>query len=206
MPITKKCEICKKEFTRSPALAGKCCSRKCGYEHRKQKRMKKEHQQNRKSRQMIYEPSHPLAGKNGYLPIYRFLLYNKIGPGWHPCNWCGKKIRWIINIRRTGGFTLIVDHVDNNPKNNHISNLVPSCQSCNTKRGMGERIVKNNECFIERSNGTRLRATLKTCRTCKREFKISISALATGCRRNRTTGKYCSPKCLHKRDRSKDNR
>ncbi|MNV91966.1 HNH endonuclease [compost metagenome] len=31
---------------------------------------------------------------------------------------------------------LVVDHLDNDKKNNSIDNLVPACHSCNTSRGL----------------------------------------------------------------------
>ena len=202
MPITKKCKICKKEFTRSPALAGKCCSRKCGYEHRKQKRQSKDHQQNRKARQIIYEPSHPLTGKNGYLSLSRFLLFNKIGPSPHKCNWCKRTIHWIIGKRQTGTNALIVDHVNSNPKNNDIKNIVPSCQSCNTKRSLPDQILKEGELFIVMKNGRRLRAELKTCVVCSFKFKFAISKLSKKDRNNKKIGLYCSMKCLYNRNKT----
>lgn len=71
---------------------------------------------------------HPLAAGNGELLEHRKVLYEKIGPGEHKCYWCGRKLNW----RR---FSLIVDHLDGDVRNNSPENLEPSCITCNTRRG-----------------------------------------------------------------------
>lgn len=92
-------------------------------------------------RKSVKAPGHPLANKNGKVLEYRKLLHDKIGPGEHPCAWCGDKVLWVN--RHTDGLgagsshgELIVDHIDNNKLNNDIDNLVPSCNKCNTLRGL----------------------------------------------------------------------
>jgi len=68
---------------------------------------------------------HPLA-KKGVVYEHRYVLYDAIGEGPHPCHHCGKNlVDWNV---------IYVDHLDTDRINNHISNLVPSCQSCNVKR------------------------------------------------------------------------
>ena len=196
MPITKKCEICGSEFTRSPALSGKCCSKKCGYTYRR----KQTDTKGRQARQIIYKPSHPLTGKNGYLSLSRFLLFNKIGMGPHKCHWCKKKVKWIIGKRQIGGDALNVDHIDNNSNNNHISNLVQSCQSCNIWRKRQNELVKDDEDFTVRGDGYRRRTKhiieVKMCLTCGKQFKLNIKKHAKENRAEiRKSRKYCSHKC-----------
>lgn len=68
---------------------------------------------------------HPLAIGNGVVAEHRHVLYEKIGPGTHPCHWCGALRDW-------GGLDGInADHLDSEPLNNAPENLVPSCCGCN---------------------------------------------------------------------------
>lgn len=71
-------------------------------------------------------PGHPLAWKGGVVRIHRATLYDAIGPGSHPCHWCGKDVTW--------GADLVADHVDADTWNNNPSNLVASCATCNVSR------------------------------------------------------------------------
>lgn len=70
---------------------------------------------------------HPLAIK-GWVKEHRLVLWAMLGPGSHPCHWCGSTVTW--------GIDLDVDHLDGNRQNNHPSNLKPACRSCNVRRGM----------------------------------------------------------------------
>ena len=149
---------------------------------------------NNKVRRIVYSPKHPLRDKNGYVPESRKIVFDRIGPGWHACHYCGKKIRWVKKVRRTGGTTLLVDHVDRNPLYNSPENLVPACQGCNNLNS--KRVVTDDECFITRKNGTRLRAVIMICRRCGKHFKVCKSDIKTGARR----GKFCSAKCHHMLD------
>jgi 5-methylcytosine-specific restriction endonuclease McrA len=69
---------------------------------------------------------HPLADKRGRLLIHRLTLFNVIGPGVHPCHWCGTPVEW--------GTTLQTDHVNWDRRDNSPENLVPSCGPCNSRR------------------------------------------------------------------------
>ncbi len=76
---------------------------------------------------------HPLALQKGHVKTARLVLYEKIGPGPHPCHWCGLPLEW-----RPGNphlpDALFVDHLDSNRRHNAPSNLVPSCCPCNVRR------------------------------------------------------------------------
>jgi hypothetical protein len=76
--------------------------------------------------------NHPLAGTNGHARAHRVILYDAIGPGAHPCHWCGQEVRWEIDFPLPG--TLTVDHLDFDKTNNDLSNLAPSCHPCNASR------------------------------------------------------------------------
>lgn len=83
---------------------------------------------------VVYMPGHPLvAGKSRpRVHMHRAVLYDAIGPGPHPCHWCGKSVTF--RVRSGGPDWLVVDHLDHDGLNNDRSNLVPSCTRCNTMR------------------------------------------------------------------------
>jgi hypothetical protein len=73
---------------------------------------------------------HPLARAQSKVPEHRAVLFAKIGPGEHPCHWCGKTLGWGGRQSRK----IMADHVDWDRLNNTPENLVPACLDCNTKR------------------------------------------------------------------------
>ena len=79
-------------------------------------------------------PGHPLATRLGRVFEHRMVLYAKIGPGEHPCHWCGRAVNW-DRKENAGDATLIADHLDEDTLNNDRANLVPSCWKCNVNRG-----------------------------------------------------------------------
>lgn len=81
-------------------------------------------------RNLTTQYGHPLANSSGVVSEHRRALYDKIGPGLHPCHWgCGKVLEW-------GGILgICVDHLDDDKVNNDPDNLVPSCLVCNMQRG-----------------------------------------------------------------------
>lgn len=143
-----------------------------------------------KARRMLWCPQHPLATAHGYALEYRVLLYDRIGPGLHPCYWCQRLVHW--TVRHGSGTSrngLTVDHIDNNPHNNDDANLVPACQACN---GVRSRAVHDDELFITRRNGTRLRAESRICAVCHNPFLTYASD-----RRN-NHGLTCSRSCARR--------
>lgn len=85
----------------------------------------------------MFDRSHPLAMPDGRVAVHRKVLYGKIGPGTHPCNWCQRPVTWTLRTRSEGGreADLMADHLDGNCRNNRPANLVPSCSFCNVLRG-----------------------------------------------------------------------
>ncbi len=77
---------------------------------------------------------HPIAHKSGAIWAHRKVLFDLIGWGPHPCHWCGADLEWLSPTA-----PLYVDHLDGDGANNDPTNLVPSCNGCNTARGQQER-------------------------------------------------------------------
>ena len=88
----------------------------------------KPRQENKAGYQLIYSPSHPLVQPNGYVYEHRAVLYEALGEGPLACELCGVALTWA---------TCCVDHIDCDVKNNARSNLRPTCNTCNTHRGIG---------------------------------------------------------------------
>lgn len=82
---------------------------------------------------VLNRPDHPLAGAQGKVYEHRFVLFDAIGAGEHPCHWCGVTLRWDHGWPEHAD-ALTVDHLDEDTLNNEPENLVPSCNECNTQR------------------------------------------------------------------------
>src|SRR6266478_8394519 len=77
-------------------------------------------------------PGHPLANSRGNVIVHRRLLYERIGPGDHPCRHCGRTVRWSSRMPKIDA--LCVDHVNENWRDGSADNLIPSCWRCNMLR------------------------------------------------------------------------
>lgn len=76
---------------------------------------------------------HPLSDRTTLFE-HRRVLYDKIGSGLHYCYWsCGKLLNWWGLSREEW---LCTDHLDGDKLNNDPENLVPSCSTCNLRRGL----------------------------------------------------------------------
>jgi hypothetical protein len=72
-----------------------------------------------------YAPEHPLASDTGLVPEHRMVLYDVLGPGPHPCHWCGAPHNWS---------DLHADHLNFDRQDNRPANLVAACFACNSGR------------------------------------------------------------------------
>lgn len=91
--------------------------------------------------QWVLSPDHPLKHANGkYVAEHRAVLYAAIGPGPMNCAICGKGLTWK---------TCKVDHIDENVRNNVLSNLRPTCNRCNTWRSMPKPVEWDRTHVIE---------------------------------------------------------
>ena len=91
---------------------------------------------------LLRMPDHPLASDSGILAEHRAVLYEKLGPGTHPCHWCGTSVVWARRKSEAKGQRLFADHIDGDRQNNAPGNLVPSCCACNTTRSSEHRVAK----------------------------------------------------------------
>jgi hypothetical protein len=87
---------------------------------------------------------------------------------------------------RAGRGDLIADHLDGDPHNNVLSNLVPSCHPCNVRRGHDRRLAEDQIVITGRG---RAAATERLCENCGNPF------LALQTKVKRGEGSFCSKAC-----------
>jgi 5-methylcytosine-specific restriction endonuclease McrA len=77
---------------------------------------------------LLFAPKHPIATKSQQSRVYehRAVYYQHQGGGPFDCVHCGASLTWE---------TMHVDHLDDDPSNNEITNLGASCPLCNQARG-----------------------------------------------------------------------
>lgn len=83
-----------------------------------------------KGYQRVYDPTHPLTDKQGYVSEHRKIVYARYGETLPDCELCGAALSWS---------TAHIDHIDRDVKNNVPANLRPLCRPCNTQRDMPEQ-------------------------------------------------------------------
>lgn len=131
---------------------------------------------------------HPLYPPDArYAYEHRLVLWEKIGAGSHPCHHCGVVVTWMPGRRGNVRGALVVDHLDDNKRNNDPVNLVPSCSPCNRTRTPNKNRVRDEEDYIITAQGTRARAVRLLCEHCGEEFLAQP--------RNVRPQKFCSPSC-----------
>lgn len=182
--VSRSCQVCGARFVTSDAKIrnghGRFCSRECFWVNRKANHVPKPGIYG-----TVLNPQHPLArGGNGKLWEHRVALYDKIGPGVHPCHHCGELVEWTFGIRRGG---LVVDHLDGDKRNNSPQNLVPSCNRCNCHVRAG-KMIQPDELFVMDS-GSRKRAVELECPCGKKYLKAKSQAKRS---------KYCSTDCRYR--------
>lgn len=94
---------------------------------------------------IVQAPGHPLAREDGSIREHRMVLFDVIGPGVHPCHWCGWEVDWAVTYRPGGTAAerwsaLIADHLNGDRLCNEPGNLVAACAYCNSNRGGMPRV------------------------------------------------------------------
>jgi len=191
-PQSRNCENCGGSFTPRPTATrpGRFCSTAC-YHASGAPRGKKLDRV--KAQRMRSAPGHPIAPPGGVVAVARLVLYDKIGPGSHPCHWCDESVRWIVGCGPGEPGTLIADHLDWDRNNDNPENLVASCHRCNvnrTRTGKG-RSIADDELTVSRTRG-RTRAIKRNCEFCNEQFLTIPATVRAG------KGRFCSRSCARK--------
>lgn len=176
-----------------PGVENPSCSAKCRTDSRRARSPKHPYRGTQ-------DPNHPLATKGGRVREHRRKLYDKIGPGVHSCTHCGVDVEWIVGRSGGGHGSLVTDHLNGNPFDDSLENLVPACQKCNANRGR-LNFVRDDELYIlseSRGESYRARAVEKECNFCGVKFlrKIASDKLSTS--------SFCSRSCGAKGRRRKE--
>jgi hypothetical protein len=101
---------------------------------------------------VLLDAHHPLAMKDGRVHEHRAVAY-KAHEGQCPsCFWCAARLTWP---------DAVIDHLDEDKKNNEPANLVVACNPCNRARGAMLPFIaglteKSLQVFIERVKAYRL--------------------------------------------------
>ena len=186
--VERNCETCGKAFMAKAAFVkrGKArfCSRRCfnislrgprkeGVEHR-----------------LARANGHPLAPPSGIVAIARVVLYDTIGPGTHPCHWCGTSVKWKVGAGVRDPSALLADHLDHDATNDAPENLVPSCNECNShRRRTGTTNIREGDLVVIKADGRRVRAVERSCEFCGKDFPAIKSQVDSG------KGRFCSMSC-----------
>lgn len=94
--------------------------------------------------------NHPIANPSGLTRYHRVVLWDKLGGKDAKCHWdCGKQLSWALKHPHPNA--MVVDHVNAVKNDNRPENLVPSCQSCNSKRAdhSGREKTITGKCQLE---------------------------------------------------------
>lgn len=142
---------------------------------------------------MVTARDHPVAPPGGIVAVARIVLYKKIGPGEHPCHWCGTTLRWIAGGGPGTPGSLLADHLDWNRNNDDPANLVPSCHSCNghRRRAGGAPLLQDDDLTML-WGGSRTRAVRRSCLVCDHHFLTIPANVKKG------KGLYCSRSCARR--------
>lgn len=135
-------------------------------------------------------PDHPIAPSSGVIAVSRLVLYDKIGPGTHPCHWCDRSVSWQAGGGPGTAGNLLADHLNWDVSDDRPENLVPSCNHCNAHRTStgARRPLEAGEQTVVWS-GARTRAIERVCEHCGTTFLIPPSATKRG------RGRFCSRSC-----------
>ena len=81
----------------------------------------------------VVRRGHPLADRRGRVLYHRALLWDTLGPGPHPCIYCGAPVRFDQTDQDAPDYATC-EHRDGNRLNNDPNNLAPCCWPCNRER------------------------------------------------------------------------
>lgn len=144
------------------------------------------------------QPGHPLTTRGHSIGEHRLVLWDKIGPGTHPCFYCGTPVTWSPGKRTRKG-ALVVEHLDYNIRNNNPDNLVPSCHPCNSDRRRKKRHIADGELFVIKSAGRRLRAIETRCEEC------DVTIVDARSQRRRFCNRICSGRSIRRKQLAMSN-
>jgi len=147
-----------------------------------------------KDQRMRAAKSHPIAPPSGVVAVSRLVLYDKIGPGPHPCNWCGGEVDWKTGL--VAG-ALIADHLNWDREDDRPENLVPACNPCNVnrQREFEDRAIADDDLTVIWGSGGRTRAIRRECEYCGVEFLTIPAEVKKG------KGRFCSRSCARRNPR-----
>lgn len=188
------CEHCGKVISRKHARrANRFCSQACYFASGP----RGNYVEKTASARMKRASNHPLAPPSGVVAVCRIVLYEKIGSGSHPCNWCGRALFWKPGEGLTND-AIMADHLDFDMHNDVPENLVPSCRTCNVHRLIDgrQKLIEDDEVVVINANGTRTRGIERSCIICGEKFIARLSQVKLG----RAT--CCSRSCARRLPRS----
>ncbi len=187
--VERDCESCGRRFSTAAAIArlgsGRFCSRECFALHRRGRHLKDgvKHRLRRAA-------GHPLAPPSGIVAISRLALYDRIGPGTHPCHWCSTPVTWIVGTGVRDQRALLADHLDHDATNDEPDNLVAACNACNAhRRRTGDTNIRPGDPVVIRADGKPVRAIERSCEYCGAAFLAAASQVKSG------KGRFCSRSC-----------
>ena len=135
----------------------------------------------------VRRPGHPLAGKSDSIRVNRLVLYEKIGPGKHRCEWCGTSIEWTTGQAYRNKNSIVADHLDGDTLNDSSSNLVASCNHCNSQRCRFGPIQRGE--VVVGSGRSLRRGRHIRCKQCSKVFVSPVTSKLIPIRT------FCSPRC-----------
>jgi hypothetical protein len=188
-PALRPCVQCGASFRpKAGSRVGRFCSKGCYYAAGAERNGPRVAQY--KDQRMVTAHGHPIAPPSGVVAVARLVLYDKVGPGEHPCHWCAASVAWKTGLVEGA---LIADHLDWNRNNDDPANLVPSCHSCNGhRRRTGDAPLLQDDDLTMLWGGSRTRAVRRYCLVCDDAFLTIPAAVKKG------RGLYCSRSCARR--------
>lgn len=196
METGNACLVCGRQTRAHRDRPGSYCSNACYQQDRTGKYRKPD-----VKHRLVRAKDHPVSPKSGMVALARIVLYDAIGEGPHPCHWCGNDVEWMPGRGLAPG-ALVVDHLDHDPTNDALENLVPACSVCNAGRTQGaaknKNLIGSDELFVVAASGRRARAEVRTCETCGGSFIAKTAQVKVG------KGRFCCRSCARKAKREQE--